>query len=110
MEIVYKALTRPAIKNGVPITPFFIACAIICLTSLYTNLIFLSLLPVVIFIMKEITKKDDLMRASCLGLELLFNLSFFGIFSKTHKIWLILVTHFVSKFSSCFSQICINKF
>ena len=59
MEVVYKALTRPAMIFGVPITPFFIACAIICLTSLYTNLIFLSFLPVVIFIMKEITKKDD---------------------------------------------------
>ncbi len=77
MEVVYKALTRPAMIFGVPITPFFIACAIICLTSLYTNLIFLSLLPVVIFIMKEITKKDDLMCASCLGL------------SKTHNLWLI---------------------
>lgn len=59
MEVVYKALTRPAMVFGVPITPFFIACAIIALLGLYINLLILTLIIPVIFIMKEISKKDD---------------------------------------------------
>lgn len=58
-EVFYKALTRPAMIFGVPITPFFIACAFIMLLGLYLNLLFLLLIFPVIFIMKEISKKDD---------------------------------------------------
>ena len=59
MEVVYKALTRPAMIFGVPITPFFLACATIALLGLYINLLILSLIVPVVFIMKEISKKDD---------------------------------------------------
>ncbi|OCS32906.1 VirB3 family type IV secretion system protein (plasmid) [Campylobacter fetus] len=59
-EVIYKGLTRPAMVFGVPIVPFFVASSAIALLSLYTTMLFLGLLAPVIFIMKEITKKDDL--------------------------------------------------
>lgn len=59
-EIIYKGLTRPAMVFGVPIVPFFVASSTIALLSLYTSVLFLGLSAPIIFIMREITKKDDL--------------------------------------------------
>lgn len=58
-EVVYKALTRPAMVFGVPIIPFFLACAFIALLGLYVNLALLILIVPTIFVMKEISKRDD---------------------------------------------------
>lgn len=56
-EVVYKALTRPAMVFGVPVTPFFIAMSIIGLIALYTEVILLSLCVPVALVLREMTKK-----------------------------------------------------
>lgn len=58
-EAVYKALTRPAMVFGVPVTPFFIAMCIIGLIALYTEVILLGLCIPTALVLREITKKDD---------------------------------------------------
>lgn len=69
-EVIYKGLTRPAMVFGVPIIPLFAASSIICLLSLYTTFLFLGLLFPTIFVMREITKKDDLIfRTLFLGMK-----------------------------------------
>lgn len=69
-EVIYKGLTRPAMVFGVPIIPLFTASSIICLLSLYTTFLFLGLLFPTIFVMREITKKDDLIfRTLFLGMK-----------------------------------------
>ena len=82
-EVVYKALTRPAMVFGVPVTPFFIAMSIIGLIALYTEVILLSLCVPVALVLREMTKKDDsIFRLLFLKLQFFTNsgiTKFFGL-------------------------------
>ena len=58
-EVIYKGLTRPAMVFGVPITPLFVVLAFISLLAFWIEILFLVAVVPAVFIMKEISKKDD---------------------------------------------------
>ena len=56
---------------GVPYLPFFMVAGGLLLLSVYTNFWFLLTIPVAIFIMRQMAKRDELI-FRLLGLRLLF--------------------------------------
>ena len=58
---------------GVPYIPFFIGAGSVFLFSVYTNLFYLFLLPVVVFIMRQMAKRDEMI-FKLLGQRLQFRL------------------------------------
>lgn len=58
---------------GVPYVPFIVGAGSVFLLAIYTNLIYLFLLPVVIFIMRQMAKRDEMI-FKLLGLRLQFRM------------------------------------
>jgi type IV secretion system protein VirB3 len=56
---------------GVPYVPFFIGAGACMLLALYFNLFYLLLLPVVVFVMRQMAKRDEMI-FRLLGLRLQF--------------------------------------
>ncbi len=56
---------------GVPYVPFFMGAGACMLLALYFNLFFLLLLPVVIFVMRQMAKRDEMI-FRLLGLRMQF--------------------------------------
>lgn len=56
---------------GVPYIPFFVAAGGCFLLAVYTNLIYLLLLPVVILVMRQMARRDEMI-FRLLGLRLQF--------------------------------------
>jgi type IV secretion system protein VirB3 len=56
---------------GVPYIPFFMAAGGCFLLAVYTNLLYLLLLPVVIFVMRQMARRDEMI-FRLLGLRLQF--------------------------------------
>ena len=54
---------------GVPYIPFFIGAGGVLLLSFYTNPLFVALLPVVIFVMRQMARRDEMI-FRLLGLRL----------------------------------------
>lgn len=54
---------------GVPYVPFFIGAGSVILLSFYTNMFFLAMLPVVIFVMRQMARRDEMV-FRLLGLRL----------------------------------------
>lgn len=82
-EIVYKAMTRPAMVFGVPLIPFILVCCLFALIAVYTHIALALLAVPIIYTMKMMAKKDDLI-FRLYGFKLLFasnpkNKSFYGV-------------------------------
>lgn len=60
MEPIYKALTRPAMLFNVPIVPLVVVSGTITLLAFWINLLIAVLILPTVFIMQQITKKDDM--------------------------------------------------
>ena len=60
MEPIYKALTRPAMLFGVPMVPLVVVLGAIILLAFWINLLIAILIIPAVFIMQQITKKDDM--------------------------------------------------
>ena len=58
---------------GVPYIPFFVGAGGVFLFSVYTNFFYLLLMPVVIFIMRQMAKRDEMI-FKLLGQRLQFRL------------------------------------
>jgi len=58
-SLVYKALTRPPLVFGIPITPLVIAFSVCALLSIYTNLLYFVFFIPIFFILKILTKLDE---------------------------------------------------
>jgi type IV secretion system protein VirB3 len=56
---------------GVPYIPFFLGAGACMLLALYFNLFYLLLLPVVVFVMRQMAKRDEMI-FRLLGLRLQF--------------------------------------
>lgn len=56
---------------GVPYVPFFIGAGSSLLLAMYTNLLFLFLIPAVIFVMRQMARRDEMI-FRLLGLRLQF--------------------------------------
>lgn len=59
-NILFRGCTRPAMLFGVPYVPFFIGAGGCVLMAMYIDLRFLLLVPIIIFIMRQIARRDEL--------------------------------------------------
>lgn len=59
-NVVFRGCTRPPMFMGVPYVPFFSGAGSCLLLAMYTNLIFLVLIPFVIFVMRQMAKRDEM--------------------------------------------------
>ena len=57
---LFRGCTRPAMFLGVPYVPFFIGAGACMILAMYFNLLFLLLMPIVIFVLRQIAKQDEL--------------------------------------------------
>ena len=68
---MFRGCTRPPMFLGVPYVPFFFVVGACFLLSVYTNLLYLITIPIAIFIMRTMAKRDELI-FRLLGLRLQF--------------------------------------
>ena len=59
-NILFRGCTRPAMFMGVPYTPFFIAFGAHLMLAVYINFFLLLNLPLVLFVLRMIAKKDEM--------------------------------------------------
>ncbi|GGA22119.1 type IV secretion system protein VirB3 [Dyella nitratireducens] len=57
---LFRGCTRPPMFMGVPYIPFILGVGTCLLLSMYFNLLFLLLLPPVIFVMRQMAKRDEM--------------------------------------------------
>jgi type IV secretion system protein VirB3 len=68
---LFRGCTRPPMFLGVPYVPFFIGAGGCLLLAMYTNMLFLILMPAVIFVMRQMARRDEMI-FRLLGLRLQF--------------------------------------
>lgn len=68
---LFRGCTRPPMFMGVPYIPFFIGAGSGLLLSMYTNMLYLLTIPPVIFVMRQMAKRDEMI-FRLLGLRLQF--------------------------------------
>lgn len=68
-NVLFRGCTRPPMFLGVPYVPFFIGAGGCLLLAMYINLWFLLLIPVVIFVMRQMARRDEMV-FRLLGLRL----------------------------------------
>ncbi|MBU6246284.1 MAG: VirB3 family type IV secretion system protein [Xanthomonadaceae bacterium] len=68
---LFRGCTRPPMFLGVPYVPFFLGAGGCMLLAMYTNLFYLLLMPVVIFAMRQMARRDEMI-FRLLGLRLQF--------------------------------------
>lgn len=59
-NVLFRGCTRPAMFMGVPYVPFFIGAGSCLLMALYFNMFFLGLIPPVIFVMRQMARRDEM--------------------------------------------------
>lgn len=59
-NVLFRGCTRPAMFLGVPYVPFFIGAGSCLLMAFYFNALFLGLLPPVIFVMRQMARRDEM--------------------------------------------------
>lgn len=59
-NVLFRGCTRPAMFLGVPYVPFFVGAGTCLLLSVYFNLLFLLLMPLVIFVMRQMARRDEM--------------------------------------------------
>ncbi len=70
-NVLFRGCTRPAMFLGVPYVPFFIGSGGCLLAAMYFNLFLLLLLPVVVFAMRQMARRDEMI-FRLIGLRWLF--------------------------------------
>ena len=70
---VFRGCTRPPMFLGVPYIPFFVGAGGVFLLAIYFHIFLLLLEPVVIYIMRMMAKRDEMI-FRLLGLNLQFRL------------------------------------
>lgn len=59
-NLLFRGCTRPAMFLGVPYLPFFAGAGSCMLLALYFNMFFLLLAPPVIFVMRQMARRDEM--------------------------------------------------
>lgn len=72
-NVLFRGCTRPAMFMGVPVVPFFIGAGGSLLMAVYFGLQYLLLIPIVIFVMRQMARRDEMI-FRLLGLNLQFKL------------------------------------
>jgi type IV secretion system protein VirB3 len=72
-SVLFRGCTRPAMFMGVPYIPFLAGAGSCLLLALYFNLFFMLLAPPVIFVMRQMARRDEMI-FRLLGLRWRFKL------------------------------------
>lgn len=59
-NVLFRGCTRPAMFMGVPYVPFFIGAGSCLLLAMYTNLFLLLLIFPVMFVMRQMARRDEM--------------------------------------------------
>lgn len=59
-NVLFRGCTRPAMFMGVPYVPFFLGSGACLLLAMYFNLLFLLLVPLVILVMRQMARRDEM--------------------------------------------------
>ena len=59
-HVLFKGCTRPPMFMGVPYVPFAIGTGVCMLLTFYINMFFLALLPVVVMVMRQMARRDEM--------------------------------------------------
>lgn len=59
-DVLFRGCTRPAMFMGVPYVPFALAAGTCLLLTFYLDMFFLAALPVVIVVMRQMARRDEL--------------------------------------------------
>lgn len=59
-NVLFRGCTRPAMFMGVPYIPFFVGAGSCLLLSMYFNMFYLLLIPPVIFVMRQMARRDEM--------------------------------------------------
>ncbi len=70
-NVLFRGCTRPAMFMGVPYMPFFLAAGTCILLTFYINMFCLLLLPPVVFVMRQMARRDEMI-FRMIGLRLQF--------------------------------------
>ena len=70
-DALFRGCTRPAMILGVPYVPFLVGAGLPLLLAMYFSLYLLLLIPVSIFVMRFMTRKDEMI-FRLIGLNLAF--------------------------------------
>ena len=57
---LFRGCTRPAMFMGVPYVPFFVGAGACLMLALYFNMFFLLLAPPVVFVMRQMARRDEM--------------------------------------------------
>jgi type IV secretion system protein VirB3 len=68
---LFRGCTRPAMILGVPYIPFLVGAGVPLLLAMYFSLWFLLVIPLSIFVMRMMTKKDEMI-FRLVGMHLIF--------------------------------------
>ena len=72
-NLLFRGCTRPAMFLGVPYLPFFSGAGSCLLLALYFNMFFLLLAPPLVFVMRQLARRDEMI-FRLLGLHWQFRL------------------------------------
>lgn len=70
-NVLFRGCTRPPMFMGVPYVPFTIGAGVCILLTFYINMFCLVLLPMVIVVMRQMARRDEMI-FRLLGLRLRF--------------------------------------
>ncbi|MFZ5657862.1 MAG: type IV secretion system protein VirB3 [Pseudomonadota bacterium] len=59
-NVLFRGCTRPAMFLGVPYVPFFLGAGSCLLLAFYIDMFCLLLLPPVIFVMRQMARRDEM--------------------------------------------------
>jgi type IV secretion system protein VirB3 len=59
-DVLFRGCTRPAMMMGVPYLPFFLGAGSCLLLALYVNMFFLLAAPLVIAVMRQMARRDEM--------------------------------------------------
>lgn len=59
-NVLFRGCTRPAMFLGVPYIPFSIGAGAVIVLTMYVNMFCIALLPFVIFVMRQMTRRDEM--------------------------------------------------
>jgi type IV secretion system protein VirB3 len=82
---MFRGCTRPPMFLGVPYIPFFLGAGGCFLLAIYINFFLLLLIPVVVFVMRQMARRDEMV-FRLLGLRMQFRLRVRNI-RENHGMW-----------------------
>lgn len=92
---LFRGCTRPAMFMGVPYIPFVVGAGTCLLLAMYFNMFFLLLLPPVIFVMRQMARRDEMI-FRLIGLRLMFKFKARNL--KHHSgMWVFSPNHYREK-------------